>query len=223
MVSIMEMKKIFITGCAKSGTTLLKDLFRSFESTWVIEDEITVNSFCNLKKENVGEFDFVVGKRSWDTIYSCGRLRDTDIKSQYYQLQKAEIIVITVIRDGRNVVTSLLKDWGWYSPFEWMECIRQMKDNDGIIKMVIPYEELLKTPDVIQDYISEVLGMSFKHRFSDYPTFIDTTEHREKNYTFRPLDKDKAFDIDETTYLNSPNDVDHFNSLLEIFDYKCAE
>lgn len=213
------MKKIFITGCAKSGTTLLKDLFRSFESTWVIEEEITVNAFCSLKPKDVGNFDFVVGKRSWDTIYSCGRLRDTDIKNQYFQLQRSGIIVINVIRDGRNVVKSLLKDWGWYSPFEWMECIRQAKHNNGIIKIMIPYEELLKNPDTVQEHIAEKLGIEPKYKFSDYPTFIETTEQREKNYTFRPIDKAKAFEVDKETYLKPPNDVKHFNSLLSELGY----
>ena len=212
------MKKIFITGCAKSGTTLLKDLFRSFDSTWVIEDEITVNSFCKLKQSNVGEFDFVVGKRSWDTIYSCGRLRDTDIQSQYYQLEQSEIIVINVIRDGRNVVKSLLKDWGWYNPFEWMECIRQSKEHNGIINLTVRYEDLLTIPDQIQNEIIVLTGMDANYSFSDYPNFIDTTEQREKNYTFRPLDASKV-NADFLTYLRSPNDIEHFNKQLRDLGY----
>jgi len=216
------MKKILITGCAKSGTTLLKDLFRSFDSTWVIEDEISVNSFCKLQQSDVGEYDFVIGKRSWDTIYSCGRLRDTDIKSQYYQLQRGEIIVINVIRDGRNVVKSLLNDWGWYCPFEWMESIRQMRHNGGVIAMNVKYESLLIEPDMVQNEIIVKTGLKANYSFSDYPDFIETTEQREKNYTFRPLDASKVVP-DKETYLRSPNDIRHFNSLLEKLGYECAE
>ena len=161
------MKKIFITGCAKSGTTLLKDLCIAFGSTWVIEEEIGVNAFCSLRKSDVGEFDFVVGKRSWDTIYSCGRLRSTDIDNQYYQLQKNEVIVINVIRDGRNVVKSLLNDWGWYNPFEWMECVRQAQTKNGIISLNVKYEQLLKYPNAIQKKIADLAGVTSVYQFSD--------------------------------------------------------
>ena len=216
------MKKIFITGCAKSGTTLLKDLFRAFDSTWVIEDEITVNGISKLTPSNVGKFDFVVGKRSWDSLYSCGRLRDTDIQSQYHQLQKAEIIVINVIRDGRNVVKSLLKDWGWYSPFEWLECIRQAREHNGIITLTVRYEDLLTIPDQVQNEIIVVTGLKSIHSFSEYPKFIQTTEQREKNYTFRPLDASKI-KPDLKTYLQSPNDIEYFNKQLKQLGYECAE
>lgn len=213
------MKKVFITGCAKSGTTLLKDMFRSFGSTFVIEAETSVGSICKLKTKSVGDYDFVVGKRTWDTIYSCGRLRDTDIDSQYHLLQSSDIIVINVIRDGRNVVKSLLKDWGWYSPFEWMECVRQSNDHNGIINLTVKYEDLLTRPDEIQNEIMVVTGMKPEHSFSDYPNFIETTEQREKNYTFRPLDKSKAYEVDKETFTKSPNDIRHFNELLKQLGY----
>jgi hypothetical protein len=212
------LKKIFITGCAKSGTTLLKDMFRSFDSTFVIESEIGVNSFSKLTQKKVGEFECVVGKRTWDSIYSCGRLRKTDIESQYYQLQKAEIIVINVIRDGRNVVASLLNDWGWYNPFEWMECIRQTKDNGGIITLTVRFEDLILRPDEVQNEIIVATGLNANHSFSDYPSFIETTEEREKNYTFRPLDRSRV-KPDVGTYLIRPNDVEHFNEILKGLGY----
>jgi len=217
------MKKVFITGCAKSGTTLLKDMFRSFGSTFVIEAETSVGSICKLKTKSVGKFDFVVGKRTWDTIYSCGRLRDTDIDSQYHLLQSSDIIVINVIRDGRNVAKSLLKDWGWYSPFEWMECVRQSNEHNGIINLTVKYEDLLTRPDEIQNEIMVVTGMKPEHSFSDYPNFIETTEQREKNYTFRPLDKSKAYDVDKETYLKRPNDIGWFELTLQELGYSCAE
>lgn len=219
----MTLKKIFITGCAKSGTTLLKDMFRSFGSTFVIESEVSVSAICKLRASNVGEYDYVVSKRTWDSLYSCGRLRDTDIESQYHQLQAADIIVINVVRDGRNVVKSLLKDWGWYSPFEWMECVRQAKDHNGIISLTVKYEYLLTRPDEVQNEIMVITGMKPLHSFSDYPKFIETTEQREKNYTFRPLDKSKASFVDKETYLKRPNDVEHFNELLKGLGYSCAE
>ncbi len=213
------MRKIFITGCAKSGTTLLKDLFRSFENTYVIEQEISIGSFVRLNQKQVGDVDFVVGKRTWDTIYSCGRLRDTDIASQYYALQKAGVVVINVVRDGRNVVRSMVNDWGWHNPFEWMECVRQWRENNGIITLQVRYEDLLAAPNLVQSRIILATEMVKEHPFSDYPDFIQTTEQREKNYTFRPLDKNKILP-DTETYLHHPNDVEHFDSLLKELGYE---
>jgi len=172
----------------------------------------------NMNQSDVGDFDYVVAKRSWDTIYSCGRLRSSDIESQYTQLQKANVIVINVVRDGRNVVRSMLKDWGWYSPFEWMECIRQSTSKNGIIALTVRYEDLLTRPDEVQKEIILSIGMVADYTFSEYPAFVETDEQRENSYTFRPLDASKGIP-DKETYLQSPNDIEHFNGLLSQLKY----
>ncbi len=99
-----------------------------------------------------------------------------------------------------------------------MECVRQSKDHNGIITLTVKYEDLLTRPDEIQNAIIVATGMKAVHSFSDYPNFIETTEQREKNYTFRPLDATKI-EPDMKTYLQSPNDVKHFDLILKQLGY----
>lgn len=216
------MVKIFITGCSKSGTTLLKNMFNSFERTWVVKDEVSLDDFCALKKENVGDFDFCVGKRSWATLFSTNRLTKFDIERQMFLLEKHDIRIVNIIRDGRNVVKSQLNSWGVYNPFEWMSCVDQAKLMSSRIDVNVRYENLLLTPDLVQDSIANELGLVKAHPFSDYPYFMNHDGHTATEYTPRPLDKSKI-DPDTTTYLQRPNDVEYFNQLLKELNYSCAE
>lgn len=50
--------KIFVTGCARSGTTLLQRLFFSFDNIEIIPKEIKLENFCAYKSDKI-----LVGKR----------------------------------------------------------------------------------------------------------------------------------------------------------------
>ena len=55
----MKCRRIFITGCAKTGTTLLRRCFWAFSGVDVLIDEISLPAFC-LKKTDA---PVLVGKR----------------------------------------------------------------------------------------------------------------------------------------------------------------
>lgn len=215
------MKKIFITGCAKSGTTLFKDLFKAMDRTWVIEHEVQLKDFCDLDAEKVGDYDFLVGKRTWNTIYSSSRLTDKDIERNQFLIKDNDIHIINLIRDGRNVVASYNNSWGSYNPFEWMSCIDQSFEYPELIDMTVYYEKVLSYPNEVQKDICDKFGMKRANKFSDYPNFIDFDGHniRSGGYAFRPFDKAKI-EPDRETYLKRPNDIEYFNSLLEKLGYK---
>ena len=129
-----------------------------------------------------------------------------------------DIHVINMVRDGRNVVASLKRDWNWYNPFEWMECINQSQVHDADIDMTIRYEDLLTNPDQIQQRIVEYFEMKRAYHFSKYPNFIKVPENRKDNYKYRPLDKTKTAP-DLKTYLQRPNDIEFFTDLLSQLGY----
>ena len=216
------MKKIYITGCAKSGTTLMLDMFRAFDRTWVISGETQLQDFCDLKKEDVGDYDFVVAKRSHDTVFSCASLKQSDIDRQLKLIKDNDINSINMVRDGRNVVSSFVKDWGLYNPFEWMRCIDQSDRYWYIIECMCYYESLVSEPNKVQKSLSTRFGLIANKPFEHYPLFIEDKEQRKGNYTYRPLDKSRL-KVDEATYLQSPNDVVYFDSLLKKLGYRCVE
>ena len=66
----MKTKKIFITGCARSGTTLLARMFHAFEDVSVVENECTLEDFTEYCSANEGHFRIIVGKRTERSIFS---------------------------------------------------------------------------------------------------------------------------------------------------------
>lgn len=215
------MVKIFITGCAKSGTTLLSDMFRAFSKTYVINEEISLEEFCNLKDEQVGEFDFVIGKRSMYHIFSHSGLTLREVDRQIYLIRKHNILILNVVRDGRNVVASYLKSWGVYNPFEWMSCIEQLKAHGNIVLATVRYEDIINNADDVQAELLKVFNLTGENLFSEYPNFVPqlTRNQSDSSYNLRELDTSKITP-DKETYLKRPNDIEHFNKLLTELNYE---
>lgn len=216
------MEKIFITGCAKSGTTLLKRMFHAFSKTYVIVAEAQLYNFAKLLPEEVTKCDFLVGKRTWETIFSSSRISKKQIENQKKLIKRNNIHIINIVRDGRDVVISYMKDWGINGCFEWMECVRQAQNE--FIEHSIRYEDLIMNPDVVQAAIINKFGLEPCAKFSEYPMFVPENYNLEdpkinENYTPRPLDKSKiGKDIDFYRTL-SPNDIDFFHKLLKTHGY----
>jgi hypothetical protein len=196
---------------------------RAFNA-YVIDEEITLDDFCSLTSDKVGPYTTVIGKRSVNTIFSSGNLRESELKRQEELIKKNKIHIINIVRDGRNVVASMDKSWGYYNPFDWMSCIDQMDKYQGI-RLNIRYELLLEVPDLVQMQIGKALHLVPGHIFSKYPEFVPDwiAKDREGNYTLRPIDISKATP-DEHTYHKRPNDIAYFEHLLDKLGYsECAE
>jgi hypothetical protein len=158
-------KKIYITGCAKSGTTLVRRLFNAFEGLNVYNyGEITPKDFYT------SEYD--VGKR-FQSLFS-GELPNPLITQQLEMFQ--EIIIIDVLRNKEDVLKS---DNGYVSENRYNTCLKQREQYGYLIDYTIIYENLLSDPDQIQKEISELLGLKTEHKWSDYPKFIDITQENQ--------------------------------------------
>lgn len=211
------MNKIFITGCPKSGTTLMCRMFNAFHRTYVIREEVSLLDFANLKPEAVGDFDFVVAKRSWDTILSTDRLPADQIALQEKIANDAGISIVNMIRDGRDVIASYLEDWGLNGCFEWMSCMLQDR---GIANLEVKYEDLVMKPDKVQSDISKVLGMDYIASFSDYPAFIPDAltlpdPKLARNYRYRPITDESIGKRPGLHRSIRPNDVNYFEKILK--------
>ena len=130
-------KKIYITGCAKSGTTLVRRLFNAFEELNVYnKKEITPADFIN------SEYD--VGKRSYISLFS-GKMNKQSIQqhTKIYQ----NLIVIDVLRNKKDVLKS---DNGYVTADRYDACIEQRKQYGTLIHYTIIYEKLIENPNQIQ-------------------------------------------------------------------------
>jgi len=213
------MNKIYITGCARSGTTLLARLMSSFDGVAIVKDECSIDQFIDYT-DNIHYPDgaILVGKRTEYSIFSQV-LSEDEIIRQTELIVDNDICIINCVRDGRFVVDSWLNAWGVYNPFAWMSSINQALSSQAI-DLTVRYEEMVKTPDKVQEDIMEAFNLDPINSFSAYPNFVadDLFNTEDENYEPRPIDSNIPPPPD--TYLKRPNDIEYFNNLLQKLGYE---
>jgi hypothetical protein len=167
----MGSKKVFITGCARSGTTLLARMFHAFEDASVVQNEIPLVDFVRHCAENSGLSEILVGKRTEHSIFS-NVISEWDINNSLRLIKENDIIIINCVRDGRFVVDSWRKAWGVYNPFAWMTAILQAKKHKNVIKLTVKYEDLINDSLSVQREVEKLLGIKTHFNFSNYPDFV---------------------------------------------------
>jgi len=169
-------KKIFITGCAKSGTTLLLRMCYAFKNTEVLYREgfdgleITLDNFISYKPQE----KFTIGKRHPPVILSCAvgpwpGIDSQELDRQYNIIKQQEIGIINIVRDGRDVI---LSDNNFVKPQRWIDSIKQKDIYSDIINVEVFYEDLVTEPLVIQRKIESVFGIQSNASFEDYPEYV---------------------------------------------------
>jgi len=212
-------RKIFITGCARSGTTLLARLFHAFENCQVMNEEVGLEAFCNIDFSDQTA-DFLVGKRTQDTIFS-NTLSDTEIVKQTELIANNQIIVINCVRDGRHVVHSWVTAWQMYDPQAWINSIIQAQNYSKFIELQIKYEDLIENPDKAQATIwSLIAGLKTNYDFSDYPEFVPEDSFKTNHFahSLRPINNSQGKRAPKT-YRQRPNDIEYFETLLSELNY----
>ncbi|MBO6514337.1 MAG: sulfotransferase [Phycisphaerales bacterium] len=134
-----------------------------------------VHGFDELMCRYAGQYGYV--KRAWaeKTPNNC---------LQYQQLADAhpELLFISTIRDGRDVVTSKIDGRSSYyvSNDRYLECMQAVLDFDHPNHRIIKYEDLVSDPDQSISTLFEFLGIQFDKQVLN--------KYREQSAT-RDLDK----------------------------------
>ena len=224
-------KKIFITGCAKSGTTLLLRMCYAFNNTKVLYregfdgHELPFDEFVSAKSDE----KFLIGKRHPTAILS--NILSPELDRQCEIIRKNKIGIINVVRDGRDVV---LSDGQYVKPKRWIESIKQRDMFSDIITLEVKYEDLIRYPNIVQENMCNIFGLTRKHHFSDYPDFVEDwvfdwnvsvlarrgVEEAKNNYGKRKIsDKSIGKDLDAYKRICSPLEMDDFENCLKELDY----
>jgi hypothetical protein len=176
-----QFKPIFITGCAKTGTTLVRRLFNAFNLKVYNLDEIGLSYFLNS--------GYDVGKRSFDSIFS-NKLPQSQIDSQLKLIKNVNIINVT-----RNKKDVLKSDNGLVKESRYDACMDQAKNYSSYIDYAIKYENLIQSPDTIQNEISNKFNLEVLHKWSEYPSFVNLEEEKKHThkgiYKLRPIGEPK--------------------------------
>jgi hypothetical protein len=142
--------RILVFGCARSGTTLLLNLLRTYEQVVVREAEQCVTNL--LEDPHPG---WVASKRT----AHCAEHLCADLP-----FLRQGVWILDIIRDPRDVITSVLEPFpGYYCGFErWDRDLRVSEVLAGrhLRYLRIRYEELVARPDDVQQNLADILALT---------------------------------------------------------------
>ena len=151
--------KIFVAGCGRSGTTLLQRLMTCFADTYVHESESPHQTLDCL---DVPEANKVVKRthRCWECLHDLPLDR----------------IIIYSVRHPFDVLTSVhpqtvrqrlfhITPERWTNEYEALNRLREEQPSRKIC--YVKYENLVTSPDGVQQQIAEHCGLAIDHRFTE--------------------------------------------------------
>lgn len=175
---------IYITGCAKSGTTLLCRLFYAFSNTDVVDHEVNFNAMMQMLGSHPPK---TVCKRARMTPFGWN-FSDDDMAVILAGFKKFDVKIVNILRDGRDVVTSDSP----VSATRWIASVRQAIEWKDFIDVQVRYEDICRNPNKVQQKVANKLGLDIMHLWSTYPKFVPeeafTSEYEGHNYKPRPID-----------------------------------
>lgn len=150
------MQRIYITGCAGTGTTLVQRLFSAFAGVEVLWGETDLESYVQYEPPGT-----CVAKRTAHTIFShCVSTEKLD--RHLYLLSRHPIYVVNCERSGAR--------FGYSG--RWRASVEQASVYAGYITARIAYEDLIREPNDVQQRIASVFDLDIEHYWSEYPDFV---------------------------------------------------
>lgn len=166
--------KIFIAGCARSGTTLLSGLMSCFRDTYSFTQE---KSFEYFEQINMPE-QHIVLKRKHKSHEILHQL-PTDIE------------LIYSVRHPFDTLTSIHPDYPdrkyyvpekrWRAEYAGLKALRAAQPARNIL--YVRYVDLVATPDSVQQQIADRFGLQIALRFSETnPKIFTSSLDKYKNH-----------------------------------------
>jgi hypothetical protein len=156
------MRKIYITGCAKSGTTMLNNLMTAFVERTVCPQEVFLQEMIPSKYD--------VGKRHWHFLFTK-KIPYMDAYSCYMYLKKHDVLVLNINRNKEDVLAS---ENGYVSEERYDACQEQKRIFGDIITLDVWFEEILDDPRGMQYTVAQYFGLDVDsaHDWREYPDFV---------------------------------------------------
>lgn len=175
------MRRLHITGCRRSGTTLL---FEMLATCFAHDDH------C----EHEQSIYVPIAEKPGQLYFSKKPSDITHIHKIFHQ--DPELYLIYIRRDPRAVITSIhpTKADIYYASFErWQRYERAVKPLIGHERFhLVSYEQLVKSPDEVQRALAQQFGfLEQKHLFSEFHEFANTSEKAQISLKgLRPISTD---------------------------------
>jgi 2-polyprenyl-3-methyl-5-hydroxy-6-metoxy-1,4-benzoquinol methylase len=171
------MRRIYIAGCGRSGTTMMIRLFRTFADTHIHWKESPIGVFRTIRTDKA----FLVVKRNSSTWRHIAKL-DPDIHLLY------------MIRHPYDVLTSrhpkvksaefYITPERWTNEYDAMLDVARMRSDSGRF-IYVRYEDLVSEPDRVQLRIAAFAGQSIVKPFTQQLAFsTDSLRKHERNQSY---------------------------------------
>lgn len=153
-------RRIYITGCAKSGTTLLCRLMTAFNLNVCLEDERPID-FLHPQQP------YEVVKRNCDAILSAEIFSKKNLRAKPAvkldwdrQLEYQEWRQIKLLHIKRNKPDVLKSDNGYVSNARYDAVAYQEELLADRISHTVDFEQLISEPDFIQENVARALDLT---------------------------------------------------------------
>jgi len=207
--------KLLITGCARSGTTLMIHLMRYFYNCKVvIEDEQHPADYYNYNdKDHV-----IVIKKPYLTKDNI----------QYFSLDhllSSGWKVIWMLRNGCDVITSKDRDGGYHvNTDRWVQTNAEMLNHAlHPSLMIVRYESLVDDPSLQLDNIASFINQTYQDGYSEFYEGINKDNPMDVDMPVKPIYDDSVYRWQDTQedYLHVVRQFENkqFYKLLTVFDY----
>jgi len=213
---------IHVTGEARSGTTLMKNLFRCYNGTLVVAAESSpnlLNAFTGTKEER----DFILSQKHLRVVtklpYSCSKCTPFTTEN-YPNLTN----VVYVVRDPRDIVTSLhgglrpdvKGPYSWWRREELFNQYPKTIDSLPVYFLKVKYEDVILNSARVQEYLSSAFNLDIVVPFSSWHLLEDNEGVFSKAmHGIRPLSPESISRWKTSIYADEINSLVSVNSFLQ--------
>ena len=155
--------KIFIAGCGRSGTTLIRDLMGCFQDIYVLnEGEYGESPFSRFSDISRSESHLVI-KRTGECWKTLPTLPD-------------DIELLYCVRHPFDVMTSIhpltkhlrrfhITYERWEAEYNALRTLQGSQSHRNIF--ILKYEEIARNPNLVQKKIADHFGLTINHQFTE--------------------------------------------------------
>jgi hypothetical protein len=181
-----ERPVVFVTGCARSGTSLLHRCLSTLPEPVYYWSE---NSLAQLWREPPTKGKHIVLKRR-------------ALCRAFFHAIPKNVYIVHIVRDPMATLTSRVKglDTPYVTPERWRAeyqafCKLRKRHPAGRL-VVVRYEDLIANPDQLQAQIASALGLTFEQPFSAYHTRdhldMKIDKHTGQKRIWHPIEPERA-------------------------------
>jgi hypothetical protein len=231
LIKKVNIKRVYIIGCSRSGTTMLHYAMIAFKNTILFDKETNLWS-----RPSISEVFTVYKEKSDKTIptfYVSKRhaewWQDKDLYKTIEHVSKYNVYIINIIRDPRDVLSSrhpydkkryYVEPWFWEKSVEASEFL--MKNLGSYRnKLTVRYEDVVLNPKITEEILIENLGIELKENIKSWDNLKDNLEKSDIDHKMIPY-MHKLRNFDKGSIGNWKNDEEskgYLENVLKSSEY----